>query len=160
MSDTAATTLMERTALIVTAHLQHNPLTTEQVPAFIRIVHATLAALGGETAATEETTDVKGMNSQKLDSMRAEKPPVVDPRRSVFPDYIICLEDGKQLKMLKRHLATAYGLTPEEYRAKWNLGEEYPMVAPRYAELRSSLAKRNGLGIKTANRKPGRQLKA
>lgn len=144
MSDTA-TALMERTALIVTAHLQNNPLTSEQVPAFIRTVHETLAALG-------QNQNGKEMTADKAEGIQPTPKPAVDPRRSVFPDYIICLEDGKQLKMLKRHLATAYGLTPEQYRAKWNLGQEYPMVAPNYAEMRSDLAKRNGLGNKSTQR--------
>ena len=78
-----------------------------------------------------------------------EKPqPAVPIRRSIFPDYLVCLEDGKKMKMLKRHLATAYGLTPERYREKWGLAPDYPMVAPNYAKHRSTLAKAIGLGTK------------
>jgi predicted transcriptional regulator len=82
-----------------------------------------------------------------------EKPqPFVPPRKSVFPDYIICLEDGKKLKMLKRHLWSAYNLTPDQYREKWSLGPDYPMVAPNYANRRSALAKEIGLGTKASRR--------
>jgi predicted transcriptional regulator len=83
----------------------------------------------------------------------AERPePAVPPKKSVFPDYIVCLEDGKKLKMLKRHLKTSYKMTPEQYRERWNLGSDYPMVAPNYAKQRSKLAKQIGLG--TARRQP------
>jgi len=82
------------------------------------------------------------------DPLTAERPaPFVSPRKSVFPDYIICLEDGKKLKMLKRHLKTAYNLTPDQYRERWSLGADYPMVAPNYAKQRSRLAKQIGLGV-------------
>lgn len=80
------------------------------------------------------------------DSLSPNKPSAVDPAKSITPGYLICLEDGKQLKMLKRHLRTSYGLTPEQYRERWNLPSDYPMVAPDYARKRSSLAKTNGLG--------------
>jgi predicted transcriptional regulator len=159
---------MERTALIVTAHLQNNPLiTTSEVPAFIRIVHETLATLSEPTTSGEPLGErgdaVKTIQTPKTDVIRSARittKAAVDPKRSVFPDYIICLEDGRQLKTLKRHLATSFGLTPEQYREKWGLGEEYPMVAPNYAVMRSMLAKRHGLGTTASNRRrPGRQGK-
>lgn len=115
------------TADIVASHVQNNSVAISDLPQLIRTVHDSLANLTGDAA--------------------EEKPqPAVSVRRSVTPDYIVCLEDGRKLKMLKRHLATAYGLTPEEYREKWGLPADYPMVAPNYAKQRSSLAKKIGLG--------------
>jgi len=101
-------------------------------------VHAAFVKAGGETAAEAEVEKQK---------------PAVNPKRSVFPDYIVCLEDGKKFKSLKRHLMTHYELTPEQYREKWDLDPNYPMVAPNYAEARSSLAKQMGLGRKPGKRK-------
>lgn len=115
------------TADIVASHVQNNSVAISDLPQLIRTVHESLTSLSGESA--------------------AEKPqPAVSIRRSVTPDFIICLEDGRKLKMLKRHLATAYGMSPEEYREKWSLPADYPMVAPNYAKQRSSLAKKIGLG--------------
>mgnify|MGYP003626256231 FL=1 len=115
------------TADIVASHVQNNSVAISDLPILIKTVHDSLLGLGGENP--------------------AEKPqPAVSVRRSVTPDYIICLEDGRKLKMLKRHLSTAYGMTPEEYREKWGLPADYPMVAPNYAKQRSSLAKKIGLG--------------
>jgi len=115
------------TADIVASHVQNNSVAISDLPQLIRTVHDSLAGLSGSAA--------------------EEKPqPAVSIRRSVTPDYIFCLEDGRKLKMLKRHLATAYGMTPEEYREKWGLPADYPMVAPNYAKQRSSLAKKIGLG--------------
>jgi predicted transcriptional regulator len=142
--------LLELTAQIVAAHLAHNPVAPDALPGLIRSVHASLAGVG-------KPTEV------------AERPqPAVPPRKSVFPDYIVCLEDGKKLKMLKRHLQTHYQLTPAQYREKWGLPHDYPMVAPTYAEKRSTLAKTIGLGRKSAAapapipspRKAGRPRKA
>ena len=136
-------------AQIVSAHLAHNTVAVETLPALIQSVYNTLATVG--TAAPEP---------EKLQ-------PAVPIKKSVFPDHIVCLEDGKKLKMLKRHLKTAYDLTPEQYRERWNLPRDYPMVAPDYAEKRSALAKSIGLGRKPAatvpevGRKPaGRPRKA
>ena len=124
--------ILPLTADIVAAYLSQNDLSAEQLPALIRSVHDALAA-----PATPEP-------------VVAEAPtPAVNPKRSVFPDYIICLEDGKKLKMLRRHLKAAYNMTPEEYRARWGLPREYPMVAPGYSEKRSSLAREIGLGSTT-----------
>jgi len=101
---------------------------------FIRDIYKTLSHIGQDPA------------------QPAEKPqPAVPVRKSVFPDFIVCLEDGKKLKMLKRHLATSYNMTPEQYRERWGLDASYPMVAPNYAEKRSSLAKQIGLGTRRAS---------
>jgi predicted transcriptional regulator len=129
MSDQAEADLFRRlTAQIVAAHVSHNKLDSAEVPPLIEMVYRTLADLG-------KTTE---------EPVRPE--PAVPVRKSVFPDYVICLEDGKKLKMLKRHLKTAYNMTPDQYRAKWGLPRDYPMVAPNYAEHRSSLARKIGLG--------------
>jgi len=117
------------TAQIVSAHAAHNELGASALPAAIRAVYDTLTKIGDAPAAPVEKAQ-----------------PAVPIRKSVFPDYIICLEDGKRLKMLKRHLSTSYNMTPEQYRAKWGLEASYPMVAPNYAERRSELAKQIGLG--------------
>lgn len=127
--------LMELTTEIVAAHVSNNTVAVDGLPALIREVYGTLAGLGAAPAP-------------------AERPkPAVNPKKSVFPDYIVCLEDGKQLKMLKRHLKTAYDMTPEEYRERWGLPADYPMVAPNYAKRRSQLAKKIGLGTKPRARK-------
>jgi predicted transcriptional regulator len=133
-SDTADIDFLALTAQIVSAHVGHNSLPTEALPSLIKLVHAALANIGAAPAET----------------LRSE--PAVPIKKSVFPDYIVCLEDGEKLKMLKRHLLTAYGMTPDQYRAKWGLPSNYPMVAPNYAEQRSVLAKTIGLGRKPAMR--------
>ncbi|HET6183773.1 MAG TPA: MucR family transcriptional regulator [Acetobacteraceae bacterium] len=123
------------TAQIVSAHVSNNPVPSEALPALIQEVYRTLAGVG--RAAVEP-----------------DRPqPAVPVRKSVFPDHIICLEDGKKLKMLRRHLKTAYNMTPEQYRERWGLPADYPMVAPNYAKHRSSLAKRIGLGTKPRGRR-------
>lgn len=115
------------TAEIVASHVQNNTVAISDLPVLIKTVHDSLSVLGRESP--------------------SEKPqPAVSIRRSITPDFIICLEDGRKLKMLKRHLSTAYGMTPVEYREKWGLPSDYPMVAPNYAKQRSSLAKKIGLG--------------
>ncbi|APH54737.1 Transcriptional regulator [Granulibacter bethesdensis] len=129
--DTPPSRLLELTAQIVAAHISHNSVQAEAVPAFIQQIHHTLSTIGTPVVEPERLT------------------PAVPVKRSVFPDYIVCLEDGKKLKMLKRHLQSAYSMTPEQYRQRWSLPPDYPMVAPNYAERRSSLAKQNGLGRKT-----------
>ncbi len=122
--------LLELTTEIVVAHVGNNTLPVGDLSALIGDIYRTLSNLG-------ETPEVP----------EAAKP-AVPIKRSVFPDYIVCLENGKKLKMLKRHLKTAYNLTPEEYREKWGLPADYPMVAPNYAKHRSALAKEIGLGTK------------
>ena len=128
--------VLSLTAQIVSAHVAHNSVATDALPALIQSVYSTLTKAG--TAAPEP---------EKLQ-------PAVPVKRSVFHDHIICLEDGKKQKMLKRHLQTAHGLTPEQYREKWNLPHDYPLVAPSYAEKRSTLAKAFGLGRKPMAPKP------
>ena len=127
---------IELTAEIVSAYVSNNPVPASEIPAFIASVHAALAGLTG---------------TPQSESEPAQKP-AVNPKKSVFPDYIVCLEDGKKFKSLKRHLMTHYGMTPDEYRAKWNLPADYPMVAPSYAAARSELAKKMGLGRKAGSK--------
>lgn len=118
------------TAKIVAAHVAHNDVAAEALPRLIQEIYRTLSTVGAIAA-------------------QPPKPePAVSPKKSVFPDYIVCLEDGKKLKMLKRHLKTSFNLTPEQYRERWGLDPSYPMVAPNYAERRSALAKSIGLGTK------------
>lgn len=124
--------LLALTAKIVSAHLSNNSLEPSRVSDFITGVYQSLRSLG-EPAPEPAPAPV----------------PAVPVKKSVFPDYLVCLEDGKKLKMLKRHLANAYDLTPAQYRAKWGLPSDYPMVAPSYAERRSALAKSIGLGRRT-----------
>ena len=124
-------TLITLTADIVAAHVSNNSVAVNDLPQLIQNVHGALSTLSGSGAAAE-----------------AKPEPKVPVRSSVKPDYIVCLEDGKRLKMLKRHLMTHYGLTPDQYRQKWGLSADYPMVAPNYAEQRRTLAKSIGLGTK------------
>src|ERR1700677_563063 len=134
----SALSVLGLTAQIVSAHIANNKVGAEELPTLIQQVYA---ALSGSTA---------GSSVQQIrSSTPAERPkPAVAISKSVFNDYIVCLEDGKKLKMLKRHLQTAYSLSPEQYRAKWGLDSNYPMVAPEYAKKRSSLAKAIGLGTR------------
>jgi predicted transcriptional regulator len=124
-------------AQIVSAHVSNNSVPPDALPSLIQEVFKTLSGVGKEPAQPDRPQ------------------PAVPVKKSVFPDHIICLEDGKKLKMLKRHLKTAYNMTPEQYRERWGLASDYPMVAPNYARHRSSLAKKIGLGTKprTAARK-------
>ena len=120
--------LLKLTAEIVAAHISNNSLQAAELPQLISQVHASLSDTG--KAASKE-----------------ERPaPAVSIKKSVMPDFIVCLEDGKKLKMLKRHLKTSYDLTPKQYRERWGLPADYPMVAPNYAKRRSALAKEIGLG--------------
>lgn len=123
---------IELMADIISAYVSNNPVPVAELPALIAQVHQSLSSLSGAAAA------------------QVEEPlkPAVNPKRSIQDDYIICLEDGKKFKSLKRHLATHYDLTPEQYREKWGLPNDYPMVAPSYAAARSALAKQMGLGRK------------
>jgi predicted transcriptional regulator len=126
------------TAQIVSAHVGNNKVATEELPGLIQQVY--LALNGSSTGP---------LAAQMRPAAPAERPrPAVPVSKSVFTDYIVCLEDGKKLKMLKRHLQTAYHMSPEQYRAKWGLDSNYPMVAPEYAKKRSSLAKAIGLGTR------------
>lgn len=123
--------LVRCTANVVESYVGNHATDTSSVPALIEKVFVSFSGLNRPTTETNR---------------EAEKKAVVPVKRSVTPDYIICLEDGRKLKMLKRHLRTSYGMTPEEYRAKWNLPVDYPMVAPNYAAQRSRFAKKIGLG--------------
>ncbi len=123
--------LVGLTADIVSAYVSQNPLPVAGLPDLIASIHSSLSNLGQPSGTAQPTQD-----------------PAINPKRSVTPDYIICLEDGKRFKSLKRHLAVHYGLTPDEYREKWGLKQDYPMVAPNYAAQRSTLAKAAGLGRK------------
>lgn len=124
--------LVELSTEIVCAYVSHNALSPSDLPKLISEVHGAL----------------KGLQTGEAQEEREELKPAVPIRKSVAPDYIICLEDGKKFKSLKRHLRTHYNLSPEEYREKWSLPADYPMVAPNYSETRSRLAKVNGLGRK------------
>jgi predicted transcriptional regulator len=134
--------LLALTSDIVSSHVANNTVAVNDLPQLIQNVFATLAGLGAPAEAETRKQD-----------------PAVPIRSSVKPDYIVCLEDGKKLKMLKRHLMTSYGLTPDEYRAKWGLPADYPMVAPNYAEARRQLAKEIGLGTSRAGKKGGAKAK-
>src|SRR6478752_1769060 len=129
MADESDTDLLGLTADIVAAHVGHNRVGVGELPELIARVHEALAGLGGTSTASEP-----------------ELKPAVSVRASIKPDHIVCLEDGKKLTMLKRYLRTNYDMTPQEYRAKWKLPADYPMVAPDYADKRRTLAKAIGLG--------------
>lgn len=128
-------TLITLASDIVAAHVSNNSLPADEVPSLITNVYNALAGLGKATEAVEERPE-----------------PAVSVRTSVKRDHIICLDCGKKMKMLKRHLMTEHGMTPDDYRARWDLSSDYPMVAPAYAETRRDLAKKIGLG-----RKPGQK---
>jgi predicted transcriptional regulator len=127
------TDVLQMTTQVVAAYVENNSIEQDQISEVIKSVYTSLAKLNGHTATAAE----------------AKQKPAVPVKKSVTPDYVICLEDGKKFKMLKRHLRTAYGLSPEEYRAKWGLASDYPMVAPNYAKQRSAYAKKIGLGKKS-----------
>ncbi|HET7410353.1 MAG TPA: MucR family transcriptional regulator [Paracoccaceae bacterium] len=125
--------LLQLTSGIVSAHVSNNPVPLGELPGLIQTVHSTLTGL-----------------SQPAPEPEVGQKPAINPKKSVTDEYIVCLEDGRKLKMLKRHLRTAYDMTPEQYRAKWGLSHDYPMVAPAYARKRQQLAKDIGLGRKKA----------
>ena len=131
---------LSQVAEIVSAYVSNNSVSTNQLPDLITSVHESLANLGEKPSETLK--------------------PAVPIKQSIKPDYIVCLEDGKKLKMLKRHLRTSYNLSPEEYRKKWGLKDDYPMVAPKYAAQRSELAKKIGLGKDAAGRRKSRKKAA
>ena len=134
INDTKSITLLDHTSSIVSAHLANNSVAVGEVSKLIEDVYQTLST-------------VSSNGTQK-----SERPvPAVSVKASIKPDYIVCLEDGKKLKMLKRHLMTHYNLTPEQYRERWNLPIDYPMVAPNYAAQRSALAREIGLGRSKAS---------
>ena len=124
--------VIEMTADIVSAYVGNNSVTASDLPSLIQSVHRALAGISSGAEAAEA----------------APKEPAVPIRRSITPDYLVCLEDGRKFKSLKRHLRTKYNMSPEEYRAKWSLPKDYPMVAPNYAAVRSEMAKSMGLGAR------------
>jgi predicted transcriptional regulator len=128
-------TLIMLTSDIVAAHVSNNSVAVADVPTLIQAIYGALASLGGESSVTAAAPE-----------------PAVSVRSSIKKDHLVCLEDGKKMKMLKRHLMTDHGMTPAEYRARWGLASDYPMVAPEYAERRRELAVKIGLG-----RKPGQR---
>ncbi len=130
--------LLEMTADIVSAYVGNNSVSANDLPSLISNIHAALSQVS--TGVVEVEPEVKE--------------PAVPIRKSISPDFLICLEDGRKFKSLKRHLRTKYDMSPEEYRAKWGLAKDYPMVAPNYAKARSDLAKQMGLG--QGGRKPAR----
>ena len=129
------TALLGLTSQIVSAFVSKNNIPASDIPSLIKSVHQSLATLGQAEESAQPPAELK---------------PAVPVKKSVTADYIVCLEDGKKLKMLKRHLASSYGMTPDEYRAKWGLPSDYPMVAPNYAKARSDLALKLGLGKKAS----------
>lgn len=133
-----ADAFIELTADVVASYVANNPVSTNELPTLIGDVYSALKSAGGSGAEAEAT----------------KQKPAVPIKKSLTDDYIICLEDGKQFKSLKRHLRSHYDLSPEEYREKWGLPYDYPMVAPNYAKARSQLARDMGLG-----RKPGQKVK-
>ena len=135
--------LITLTSDIVAAHVSNNSVTVDDVPALITNVYSALSGLGAVTQAEEPAPE-----------------PAVSVRSSVKRDHIVCLDCGKKMKMLRRHLSSEHGMTPEEYREKWNLGPDYPMVAPDYAETRRDLAKKIGLGRKPGQRRGRRKKEA
>ena len=122
--------LLKLVSEIVASYVSNNPVPVSELPAMIRSVHATLGGLSGSLA---------------IDAVTSQKP-AVTIKKSITPEYLICLEDGKKLKMLKRYLRSRYGLSPDQYRTKWGLPADYPMVASNYAAQRSEFAKKIGLG--------------
>ena len=137
-NDNADDTLLTLTADIVAAHVSNNSVAVNDLPNLIQNVHGALSGISNRPAAPESKPE-----------------PKVPIRSSVKPDYIVCLEDGKKLKMLKRHLMTHYQMTPDQYRQRWGLSADYPMVAPNYAEQRRKLAKSIGLGTKRRKSRGG-----
>ncbi len=137
MSDIPASgNYIELTAQIVSAYVSNNTVAAAEIPGLISQVHMALARVSGKSG----------------DTPAEPLKPAVSVKKSITPEYIICLEDGKKFKSLKRHLRTQYNMTPEQYRDKWSLGGEYPMVAPNYAAARSQLAKQMGLGQQRRSR--------
>lgn len=137
MAEAVGVNVLGLTVQIVSAHVRKNQVAANAPPSLIQAVYRSLASVGLAAPGTTEPAP-------------AVQTPAVPVRKSVFPDFIICFEDGKKLKMLKRHLQASYGMTPNQYQAKWKLPADYPMVAPSYASRRSALAKSIGLGRKQA----------
>jgi predicted transcriptional regulator len=138
MSETVGKSFIDLTAEIVSAYLSNNSTPASEIPALISQIHAALLRVSTGRAEATPLEPAK---------------PAVSVKKSMTPDYLVCLEDGKRFKSLKRHLRTQYNMTPEQYRDKWGLAADYPMVAPNYAVARSQLAKKMGLGQQRRRRK-------
>jgi predicted transcriptional regulator len=146
--------LLVLTSNIVTAHVGHNHVATDALPKLIADVYSSLSALNGkasapaavEPAAELPLTHPIPASPRAYPGARAPSDPAVNPAKSIFPDFIVCLENGEKFKTLKRHLKAEYNMTPEQYREKWGLPADYPMVARNYSQVRSELAKENRLG--------------
>ena len=136
--DEQSAELLQLTTTIVAAHLSHNPIASAELPGLIATVHQALATVGTEEAA-------------------GKPKPAVSIKQSVKPEYIVCLEDGTEHKMLKRHLKTAHDMTPDDYRKRWGLPRDYPLVSPNYAAVRGKIAKKIGLGRKTGTKMKARR---
>jgi len=137
MSETGPKGFVDLTASIVSAYVSNNPTSAGEIPALINQIHAALVRVAGGSP----------------DAAPEPAKPAVSVKKSITPDYLVCLEDGKRFKSLKRHLRTQYNMSPEQYREKWGLPADYPMVAPNYAVARSQLAMRMGLGQQRRRRK-------
>jgi predicted transcriptional regulator len=137
MNDTTGKSFIELTANIVSAYVSNNPTPAAEISALIGQVHAALLRV----------------STGRAEPLQEPAKPAVSLKKSISPEFLVCLEDGKRFKSLKRHLRTQYNMTPEQYREKWNLPADYPMVAPNYAVARSNLAKKMGLGQQRRRRK-------
>jgi predicted transcriptional regulator len=137
MTDAAGKSFIDLTANIVSAYLSNNPTPASEIPNLISQVHAALLRV----------------SSNRTEPLSEPAKPAVSLKKSINPDYLVCLEDGKRFKSLKRHLRSRYNMTPEQYRDKWGLPADYPMVAPNYAVARSQLAKKMGLGQQRRQRR-------
>lgn len=135
LEEKAPTNILALTVQIVSAHVSNNAVAASALPILIDEVHRTLSSIDSPSAPTAQRPE-----------------PAVPIAESITPEFIICLEDGKKMKLLKRHLKAAFNMTPDQYRERWGLAQNYPMVAPRYAKKRSSLAKKIGLGMKPRKR--------
>lgn len=157
--------ILKFTKEIIVAHVSHNAVDSESLPTLIRNVHLSLiearnAAIQRDPAADAEPAANAAESSRTQDDPAIASPhaaPAVPVSESVTPDHIICLEDGRPFKMMKRWLRATYGMTPEQYRAKWNLPSDYPMVAPNYARSKSVYAKAQGLGTEKLRQRAGKQ---
>ncbi len=143
------------TAQIVSAHVQRNPVAVDALTTLIREVHATLAALGDAPAHSSRVVAARDVEPEAKAVSASQ--PAVPITKSVFNDHIVCLEDGKKMTMLKRHLMTEHNMTVDQYRSKWGLPSNYPTVAPAYALTRSNLAKKMGLGRAAQPKRGGRK---
>lgn len=149
--DGSASPILGSLTEIVSAHLSHNPVAASDVPQFIRRVHETLSELEGGRSLSSEFGKSFRDGPEDSDIQQSSRTPAVPISESVSHEFIICLEDGKRLRMLKRYLMAQYGMTPEQYRSRWNLPADYPMAAPALLEQRRASAVAGGLGVRKSN---------